>query len=161
MGGSGRGGFLLSHQPQKEALFLRAVPFLGTTLATLWCTWSFDQVMRTCCPHLAVIPSYFLHSFTQLSLWHPTGPLLVVGNPPWVTNAELGTLGSNNLPHKKNLKGLRGIEARTGGSNFDIAEYIWLKLIQELASEQPTIALLCKASVARNVLQFAFDTKLP
>ncbi|GAC1623275.1 MAG: hypothetical protein NVS4B11_17910 [Ktedonobacteraceae bacterium] len=34
-----------------------------------------------------------------------------------------------------------------------IAEYIWLKLILELASEQPTIALLCKTSVARNVLQ--------
>ena len=93
--------------------------------------------------------------------WITRGPLLVVGNPPWVTNSELGILGSNNLPHKKNLKGLRGIEARTGGSNFDIAEYIWLKLIQELASEQPTIALLCKASVARNVLQFAFDAKLP
>src|SRR5205823_12751744 len=45
--------------------------------------------------------------------WSTTGPLLVVGNPPWVTNSELGLLGSNNLPHKKNLKGLRGIEART------------------------------------------------
>src|SRR5437764_2302621 len=93
--------------------------------------------------------------------WSETGPLLVVGNPPWVTNSELGTLGSDNLPQKTNIKGFRGIEARTGGSNFDIAEYIWLKLIRELASEQPTIALLCKTSVARNVLQFAFDTNLP
>ncbi len=93
--------------------------------------------------------------------WSKTGPLLVVGNPPWVTNSELGTLRSDNLPHKENIKGLRGIEARTGKSNFDIAEYIWLKLIQELASEQPTIALLCKTSVARNVLQFAFDADLP
>ncbi len=49
--------------------------------------------------------------------WSTTGPLLVVGNPPWVTNSELGLLGSNNLPHKKNLKGLRGIEARTGATN--------------------------------------------
>lgn len=93
--------------------------------------------------------------------WEDKGPLLVVGNPPWVTNSELGTLGSDNLPHKTNIKGLRGIEARTGGSNFDIAEYIWLKLIKELASEEPTIALLCKTSVARNVLQFAFDANLP
>src|SRR5207302_7770979 len=93
--------------------------------------------------------------------WSETGPLLVVGNPPWVTNSELGTLGSDNLPQKTNIKGLRGIEARTGGSNFDIAEYIWLKLIRELASERPRIALLCKTSVARNVLQFAFDTNLP
>jgi hypothetical protein len=93
--------------------------------------------------------------------WSTTGPLLVVGNPPWVTNAELGTLESNNLPHKRNIKGLRGIEARTGESNFDIAEYIWIKLIKELAVEQPMIALLCKTSVARNVLQFAFDCALP
>jgi len=93
--------------------------------------------------------------------WSETGPLLVIGNPPWVTNSELGMLGSNNLPQKVNIKGLRGIEARMGGSNFDIAEYIWLKLIRELASERPSIALLCKTSVARNVLQFAFDTNLP
>ncbi len=70
--------------------------------------------------------------------WHEKGPLLVVGNPQ-----------------------LKGIDARTGESNFDIAESIWLKLIEELASEQPMIALLCKTSVARNVLQFAFDTYLP
>ncbi len=93
--------------------------------------------------------------------WSGNGPLLVVGNPPWVTNAELGSLESNNLPAKTNIKGLRGLEARLGKSNFDIAEYIWLKLIRELASEQPTIALLCKTSVARNVLQFVFEAGLP
>jgi hypothetical protein len=93
--------------------------------------------------------------------WSNAGPLLVVGNPPWVTNAELGALGSDNLPGKTNLKRLRGIEALTGSSNFDIAEYIWLKLIKELASEEPTIALLCKTAVARNVLRFAFDAALP
>lgn len=93
--------------------------------------------------------------------WSGNGPLLVVGNPPWVTNAELGSLESNNLPAKTNMKGLQGLEARLGKSNFDIAEYIWLKLIRELASEQPTIALLCKTSVARNVLQFAFEANLP
>jgi hypothetical protein len=94
-------------------------------------------------------------------LWQETGSLLIIGNPPWVTNAELGMLESDNLPQKKNIKRLRGIDARMGASNFDIAEYIWLKLIQELTSEQPTIALLCKISVARNVLQFAFDHALP
>ena len=93
--------------------------------------------------------------------WSGNGPLLVLGNPPWVTNAELGSLESNNLPAKTNVKGLQGLEARLGKSNFDIAEYIWLKLIRELASEQPTIALLCKTSVARNVLQFAFESGLP
>lgn len=93
--------------------------------------------------------------------WSNGGPLLILGNPPWVTNAELGALGSNNLPGKTNLKRLQGLDALTGSSNFDIAEYIWLKLIKELASERPTIALLCKTAVARNVLRFAFDAALP
>ncbi len=93
--------------------------------------------------------------------WDGSGPLLVVGNPPWVTNAELGSLGSSNLPGKTNLKRLVGMEALTGSSNFDIAEYIWLKLIRELSSERATIALLCKTSVARNVMRFAFDAALP
>ena len=85
---------------------------------------------------------------------------MVIGNPPWVTNSQLGSLGSNNLPIKTNFKGLKGLEALTGNSNFDITEYILIKLIQELVCEKPTIALLCKTSVARKVLQFAFDTKL-
>lgn len=93
--------------------------------------------------------------------WHVKGPLLVIGNPPWVTNSALGALGSSNLPRKTNIKRLRGIEAMTGSSNFDITEYIWIKLITELADECPTIALLCKTSVARNVLQFAYENSLP
>ncbi len=92
--------------------------------------------------------------------WSESGRLLVIGNPPWVTNSQLGALASNNLPAKTNFKSFKGIEAITGCSNFDIAEYIWIKLIRELACERPTIALLCKTSVARNVLKFAFDTKL-
>ncbi len=93
--------------------------------------------------------------------WSDTGPLLVVGNPPWVTNSELGVLESSNLPGKTNMKRLSGIEALTGSSNFDIAEYIWLKLIKELAHERPTIALLCKTAVARNLLEFASKANLP
>ena len=93
--------------------------------------------------------------------WHSKEPLLVVGNPPWITNATLGSLESKNLPQKVNLKRLSGLDARTGKANFDIAEYIWLKLIRELATEQPTIALLCKTSVARNILQHAYNAHLP
>ena len=87
--------------------------------------------------------------------WNTAGKLLVLGNPPWITNAELGSLGSLNLPVKENLKGLSGMDALTGESNFDIAESIWLKLIRELMPQRPTIALLCKTSVARNVLSYA------
>jgi hypothetical protein len=93
--------------------------------------------------------------------WRESGPLLVIGNPPWVTNAELGALGSRNLPAKRNIKGLAGLEAITGAANFDISEYIWLKLLTELAPQEPTIALLCKTAVARNVLQFAWQRGVP
>jgi hypothetical protein len=95
--------------------------------------------------------------------WRGRGPLLVVGNPPWVTNAELGVLASGNLPRKWNVKGARGLDARTGSANFDIAEAIWLKLLDELSGEaEPvTIALLCKMSVARNVLEHAERRALP
>jgi hypothetical protein len=86
--------------------------------------------------------------------WKSTGPLLVVGNPPWVTNSELGSLDSTNLPTKQNIKLLNGFDAITGASNFDICEYIWIKLLKELAPQKPTIALLCKTSVARNVISF-------
>jgi hypothetical protein len=92
--------------------------------------------------------------------WREQGPLLVIGNPPWVTNAELGTLEGALRPPRRNLKGLRGLEARTGSSNFDVTEAIWLKLAFELVDQQPTIALLCKTSVARSILQFAHRASL-
>lgn len=93
--------------------------------------------------------------------WTEPGPLLVVGNPPWVTSAELGGLGSTNLPEKTNVKGLRGLDARTGRANFDIAESIWLKVLTELRDQQPTVAFLCKTSVARNVLAYVHDMGWP
>ncbi len=93
--------------------------------------------------------------------WRQDGPLLVIGNPPWVTNAELGSLASTQVPPKSNVKGLGGMAARTGASNFDLAEAVWLKLARELADEAPTIAILCKTSVARGILQFAHRAGLP
>lgn len=86
--------------------------------------------------------------------WKASSPLLVVGNPPWITNAELGRLNGKNLPKKSNFQKLSGLDALTGKSNFDIAEAVWLKLIHEYASDPVTIALLCKTSVARKVTQF-------
>jgi len=93
--------------------------------------------------------------------WGDRGPLLILGNPPWVTNAELGRLGAANLPPKRNLKGLGGLDARTGAANFDLGEAVWLKLIAELADQNPTIALLCKTSVARAVLHHLHRTGVP
>lgn len=93
--------------------------------------------------------------------WQSDGPLLVLGNPPWVTNAQLGSLGSINLPTKSNIRSLAGFDALTGASNFDIAEFIFLKLMLELQAEAPTIAMLMKTHVARNILSYAAQLGLP
>ena len=84
------------------------------------------------------------------------GPTLVLGNPPWVTNSELSSLGSLNRPVRSNIKGLSGMDAITGASNFDIAEYIIIKSLAELAADQPTLAMLVKTSVARRVIEHAY-----
>lgn len=81
-----------------------------------------------------------------------TQRVLVLGNPPWVTNSELGQLGSANLPAKSNFQGLRGFDARTGKSNFDIAEWMLLRLIEALP-EEGAMAMLCKTMTARKVLR--------
>jgi hypothetical protein len=93
--------------------------------------------------------------------WLETGPLLVVGNLPWVTTAAIGASGGSNGPARSNHRKLRGLDAMTGESNFDISEAIWLKLIRELAHERPTIALLCKSAVARSVLRAIHPSNLP
>ncbi|NMF82759.1 N-6 DNA methylase [Nodosilinea sp. P-1105] len=83
------------------------------------------------------------------------GYILIVGNPPWVTSSELSILNSKNLPSKSNFQSRRGIEAITGSSNFDISEWMLLQHIEWLSKREGTIALLCKHSVARKVIQQA------
>ncbi len=87
-------------------------------------------------------------------------PILVIGNPPWVTNAALSMLGSNNVPTKSNLDNLRGIDARTGKSNFDISEWMMRKNIEWLMRKNGALAMLCKTTVARKVLLYAWQNDL-
>ncbi len=93
--------------------------------------------------------------------WREDGPLLVVGNPPWITSAGLGGLAGAHQPPRSNVKGLAGLDALTGSSNFDVAEAVWLKLARELAAEGPTIAILCKTAVARSILGFVHRAGWP
>jgi len=83
-------------------------------------------------------------------------PILVVGNPPWVTNAVLGSLQSFNLPKKSNFQGLNGLDALTGKSNFDISEWMLLQHFEWFKERLGILAMLCKASVARKVLIHAW-----
>jgi SAM-dependent methyltransferase len=83
-------------------------------------------------------------------------PILVLGNPPWVTSSELGALDSSNLPEKSNFQKRRGFDAITGKSNFDISEWMILQYLQWLKARHGFIAVLCKTAVARKVLTHAW-----
>lgn len=85
-------------------------------------------------------------------------PILMIGNPPWVTNSQLGQLGSDNLPLKLNHKKMKGLDALTGKSNFDISEWMIDRMIEWLQKKRGTVAMLCKTSVARKVLLNAWKS---
>lgn len=78
--------------------------------------------------------------------------VLVLGNPPWVTNSKLGLMHSDNLPKKSNFKKVKGIAAITGKGNFDIAEYICGLVFDCVSDEKSTVALLLKNSVIKNIV---------
>jgi len=77
---------------------------------------------------------------------------LIIGNPPWVTNAELGSISSNNLPRKSNFKKHSGLDAITGKGNFDIGEYISLIMLNCFNEHNGIFAFLIKTSVAKNII---------
>lgn len=93
--------------------------------------------------------------------WQTGGPLFIIGNPPWVTSSELNRMDSTNLPKKENFKGARGLDALLGSSNFDVCEYIILKLLDEFRKEPFTLGMLCKTQVARNVIEYAASAGYP
>ncbi|UCE12658.1 MAG: SAM-dependent DNA methyltransferase, partial [Candidatus Heimdallarchaeota archaeon] len=82
-------------------------------------------------------------------------PILVLGNPPWVTSSEISAIGGTNIPVKNNIHGYQGLDAKTGKSNFDISEWMIIELLQALNRRQGTLAMLCKVAVARKVLMHA------
>lgn len=104
------------------------------------------------------------HDFFQADwsslLANAHSPILVLGNPPWVTNAELGRLGSSNLPEKSNVHQHGGFDALTGKSNFDISEWILLKVAAWLQDRGGTMAMLCKTAVARKILAHCWKESL-
>ena len=79
------------------------------------------------------------------------GPVLYLGNPPWVTNSQLGSLSAGNLPRKSNVGKVRGIDALTGRSNFDIAESILQALIETMRAGD-ALAMLVKSATVRRSL---------
>lgn len=106
-----------------------------------------------------ICDSFFAMDWAELLRDLPE-PLLVIGNPPWVTNADLGILGSSNLPYKSNFQRHSGLDAVTGKSNFDISEWMLIRILEWLDGRNATMAMLCKTAVARKVLMHAWKNEI-
>ncbi len=116
-------------------------------------SWAQRQLKRFQPGKTVIVESSdFFETEWQEQLARLSDPLLLIGNPPWVTNSALGGLGSTNLPEKKNSHGLRGMEALTGKSNFDISEWMLLRMVEWMQGRDATLAMLCKTAVARKIL---------
>jgi len=94
----------------------------------------------------------FDFDFSKFNRQWQAQELLVLGNPPWVTNAKLGALNSDNLPIKSNFKNLNGLDAMTGKGNFDIGEYVTLMLLRAFHQNKGRLAFLVKNAVVKNLV---------
>lgn len=117
-----------------------------------------DEARRALSLHAArteLVCADFFRTDWEAVLGAAPGPTLLLGNPPWVTSAGLGAIGSANHPPKRNDKRLSGLRAKTGDANFDISEWMLTRLIDaaRACSRPLSLLMLCKASVARKVME--------
>lgn len=104
-------------------------------------------------PEISIVHrNVFDFDFKAIAKKHLTNDILVIGNPPWVTNSKLGSLNSTNLPKKTNFKNHSGLDAMTGKGNFDIAEFITLTMIETFQNIKGNLLLLVKNSVIKNIV---------
>ncbi len=96
--------------------------------------------------------SVFDHDFPPEIVGQSNERVLILGNPPWVTSSTLSQLTSANVPQKTNFKKFKGLDALTGKSNFDIAEFILLHLIRSFENTNSVLGMFCKSIVARNLV---------
>ena len=113
-------------------------------------------------PDISIIHcNVFDFDFKKIAKKYPKKNILIIGNPPWVTNSKLGSLNSVNLPKKANFKNHSGLDAMTGKGNFDIAEYITLMMIENFQHIEGHIALLVKNTVVKNIVFDQINKKYP
>lgn len=104
-------------------------------------------------PDISIVHcNVFDFDFKKIAKKHSTNDILVIGNPPWVTNSKLGSLNSTNLPKKTNFKNHSGLDAMTGKGNFDIAEFITLTMVETFQDMKGHLLLLVKNSVVKNIV---------
>ncbi len=104
-------------------------------------------------PEISIVHcNVFDFDFKAIAKKYSTKDILVIGNPPWVTNSKLGSLNSTNLPKKTNFKNHSGLDAMTGKGNFDIAEFITLTMVETFQNMKGNLLLLVKNSVIKNIV---------
>ncbi len=104
-------------------------------------------------PEISIVHcNVFDFDFNRIAKIHSKNDILVIGNPPWVTNSKLGSLNSTNLPKKTNFKNHNGLDAMTGKGNFDIAEFITLTMIEIFQNRKGNLLLLVKNAVIKNIV---------
>lgn len=99
---------------------------------------------------------FFAHDWNK-EVQGTAGAILILGNLPWVTSQTVASINGRNVPVKENFQGFRGIEARTGKSNFDISEWMLIRLLNALRGRRATIAMLCKTGTARKLLRYGWQ----
>lgn len=134
----------------KSSLIFDAKEYYGIEINPSYCEICKESIIDD---KVNIINANFF-DFSFKGLVKDDRQILIIGNPPWVMNSFLSGINSENLPLKENFKKLKGLDALTGSSNFDICEYIILKLINEYKNKNTIIAMICKTSVARNVFEY-------
>jgi len=115
---------------------------------------------REIIPHIEFIhQNIFDLNLSEIVKLNKDDFLLILGNPPWITNSQLGILNSDNLPQKSNFKNHSGFDAITGKGNFDIAEYICLMLLKAFSNYAGSFAFLLKNIVIKNLINDQFSNK--
>ena len=140
----GTGTFLRAASNQFPHAKLTGVEINGKYLA---------EAARLLPEHSHLIESDFFQTDWQRLIDPLPEPLLIIGNPPWVTNSQLGSIKSNNVPEKSNNQNFSGIESITGKSNFDISEWMINHMIDLVKDRKSVMAFLCKTSVARRLIE--------
>lgn len=110
--------------------------------------------------HIEIIEGDFFRTGWSAILSGLPDPMLVIGNPPWVTNANLSVLNSSNVPEKSNFQKHSGFDAMTGKSNFDISEWMLIRVLHWLNNRDAVMGMLCKTTVARKLLKYAWKNDI-
>ena len=152
----GIGNFLLT----SSNTFKSATKLIGIDINPVYLEQAKNNKFLNNDPRITIRQENFFN-FKWLPLTNSfKGKILVLGNFPWVTNSKQGLIEGNNLPQKSNFQNHQGLNAITGNSNFDVSEWMLIKTIDWLQNHDAYLAMLCKTSVARKILNYIRSRQL-